>query len=98
MCPRGFGAEEPFDTREVAELLPDPLDLGGPRPALLAELGELRAACLVVAEELLRARAAADLLEEPAHPLLGAVVDDARAPRAVAGLGDVGHGAPHVRV
>src|SRR6266536_881458 len=100
MCPHVSrrGAEEAFDACELAQLLSDPLDLGRALSAFLAELGELRASRLVVAKQLLCKRAAADLLEDPAHPLAHAVVDDARAAREVAVLGDVGHRVAHVLV
>src|SRR4051812_10366436 len=67
-------AEQPFDAGERAQLLPDPLDLLRLRVATLAQLGELGTARFVVAEELLRECAAADLLEDPAHPFAHAVV------------------------
>src|SRR5581483_3775643 len=90
--------EQPLDPCERAELLPDPLDLRRARLTVAAQLRELRATRLVVGEQLPRERATAHLLEDLAHPLLRAVVDEARAARKVAVLGDVRHGVPHVLV
>src|SRR6185312_10656049 len=53
---------------------------------------------LVVGEKLLRERAAPDLLEDLLHASAGAVVDDTRAARQVAVLGNVGDGVAHVLV
>ena len=96
--PCASSPRSPSIAGELPQLLPDPFDLGGLLLAARAQLGELRAARLVVGEELLRERAAADLLEDPAHPLAHAVVDDADAAREVAVLGDVGDGVAHVLV
>src|SRR4029079_19475211 len=95
MCLR---AEQALDAGELAELLADALDLRRARVPLRAQLGELRPARLVVAEELLGEDAARDLLEDLAHPLARAVVDDARPAGEVAELGDVRHGVAHVLV
>src|SRR3954453_11192037 len=98
MCLRSLRPEQPLDAGELAELLADPLDLRCTFEALLAQLGELRPSRLVVAEELLRERAAPDLLEDLAHPLARAVVDDARPAGEIAELRDVRHGVAHVLV
>src|SRR4051794_8143089 len=56
--------EQALDPGELPQLLPDPFDLARLLLPTLAQLGEARAPGLVVGEELLRERAAADLLED----------------------------------
>src|SRR4051794_1463102 len=98
MRPRGFRAEQAFDAREPAELLPDTLDLLRAPGTVLAQLREARPPGGVVCEELLRELAAAHVLEHLAHPLLDGVVDDARPDGEVAVLRDVRHRVAHVLV
>src|SRR5579862_666692 len=91
-------SEQALDACEVAQLLPDALDLRCPLLTVLAQGGELRTARLVVGEQLLGERAAADLAEDVAQPCLHRVVDDARPAREVAVFGDVGDRVAHVLV
>src|SRR3954447_10837239 len=95
MCLR---AEEAFDPGELPQLLSDLFDLLRALAAFFAQLRELRAPRLVVGEELLRERTAADLLENRAQRRLDAVVDDACPTREVAVLGDVRDRVAHVLV
>src|SRR5438105_15777274 len=85
-------------SRQGPQLDADALDVLRAPLALLAQLCESRPSCLVVSEQLLRERTAADLLEDPAHPLAHAVVYDACPARKVAVLGDVRDRVPHVLV
>src|SRR5919204_499075 len=89
-------AEQAFDAGERAQLLAHALDRRGPLLALLAELGEAWPSGLVVGEQLPGEGAAADLLEDTAQRLADPVVDDTRATRKVAVLGDVRDGVAHV--
>src|SRR5689334_6234721 len=71
-------SQQALDPGEIAKLLADLLDLLRLLGAARTQLREARAPVVVVLEQLLRERAAADLLEDPAHPLARRVVDDPR--------------------
>src|SRR6266511_13508 len=87
-------AEQALLSRMRTQLGTDLLELaaGVPPPELL----EARPPRLVVCKQLAGERAAAHLVEQLAHRLLHALVDDARAAGQVAVLGDVGDRVPHV--
>src|SRR6266576_6509414 len=82
-------AVQALGTGERAQLGPDALDLLGTPLTLRTQLRESGPSRLVVSEKLLREGAAPDLLEDPAHALAHAVVDDASSAGQVAVLGDV---------
>src|SRR5437763_2027521 len=96
--PTSTDAKQTLHAGQGAKLLSDPLDLRRPLLARLAQLRELRPAGLVVGEELPRERAAPDLGEDLAQPLLHALVHDAWPAREIAVLRDVGDRVAHVLV
>src|SRR6476646_6430230 len=65
------------------------------RRRLLTPLGEVRPTGVVLGDPLTGELAAADRAEDLAHLVLGAGVDDARAPGVVAVLGGVRDRVPH---
>src|SRR5438067_150439 len=96
--PTSTDAKQTLHAGQGAKLLSDPLDLRRPLLARLAQLRELRPAGLVVGEELPRERAAPNLGEDLAQPLLHALVHDAWPAREIAVLRDVGDRVAHVLV